>query len=186
MAHEGDVLEVLIADHREVEQMFSQIEQLPREDPKRRDIADDVIAELVRHSVAEETYVYPTYRQKLPDGDRLADEETAEHARAEQTMKDLEGLEAGDPRFETLMQTLMTNIRSHIAEEEGDAFPRLRAACTQEELDDLAKKVNAIKRVAPTRPHPSAPDKPLSHKLAGPALGLVDRVRDALSRRGSH
>jgi hemerythrin superfamily protein len=185
MAHEGDVIQVLVTDHREVEAMFGQLEQLPSTDPQRRDIVDDVIKELVRHSVAEEAYVYPAYREKLPDGDKLADQETAEHAAAERTMKELESLEPTDPRFDPLVRELMTSIRAHIDEEENEAFPRLRAASTPDELDALARKVNAIKRVAPTRPHPSVPDKPLVHKVLGPGAGLVDRIRDFISGRGS-
>ncbi len=185
MAHEGDVIQVLTTDHREVEQLFGQLEALPVSDPKRRDLADDVIKELVRHSVAEETYVYPAVRDKLPGGAAIADKETAEHAEAEQTMKDLDGVDPGDPRFDQLLGKLMAEIREHVADEEANLFPQLRAASTQAELDELAKKVNAIKAVAPTRPHPSAPDNALSHKLLGPATGLVDRVRDLFGRRGS-
>lgn len=185
MAHDGDVIQVLTTDHREVEQMFGQLEALPLTDPKRREIALDVIKELVQHSVAEETYVYPAVREKLAGGDAIADKETAEHAEAERTMKDLEGLEPGDPRFDQLLGKLMAEIREHVADEEANLFPQLRAASTQEELDALAKQVNAIKTVAPTRPHPSAPDHPISHKLLGPATGLVDRVRDLFSGRGS-
>lgn len=185
MAHDGDVIQVLTTDHREVEAMFGQLEALPVADPKRRDIAADLIKELVRHSVAEETYVYPAVRDKLPGGDAIADKETAEHAEAERTMKDLEGLEPGDPRFDQLLGKLMAEIREHVADEEANLFPQLRAASTQAELDELAKKVNTIKQVAPTRPHPSAPDSPISHKLLGPATGMVDRVRDLFSGRGS-
>src|SRR3954467_8832763 len=39
------------------------------------------------------------------------------------------------------------------------------------------------KKTAPTRPHPSAPDKPPANKLLAPGGGLVDRVRHALSGR---
>ncbi|WP_405427915.1 hypothetical protein [Micromonospora sp. NBC_00617] len=41
----------------------------------RRQLTDVVIAELVRHAVAEEAYVYPTARKALPDGDQIADHE---------------------------------------------------------------------------------------------------------------
>jgi hypothetical protein len=42
----------------------------------------------------------------------------------------------------------------------------------------------AMKKVAPTRPHPSAPDTPPLNKLAAPGAGLIDRIRDALSGHG--
>jgi hypothetical protein len=37
--------------------------------------------------------------------------------------------------------------------------------------------------MAPTHPHPSAPDKPPANKLLAPGAALVDRMRDALTGR---
>jgi hemerythrin superfamily protein len=182
--HEN-VIAVLTLDHREVEEMFAQLE-VPGLDPeKRRDIADDLIIELVRHSVAEEQYLYPAVRKALPDGDEIADTEISEHAEAERTMKELDGLDATDARFDPLVRQLMTEIRAHVADEEHSLFPRFAAACSDEDLRDLGAKVTAAKQVAPTRPHPSAPAKPPFNKIAGAGAGLIDRVRDALSGRGS-
>ena len=39
--------------------------------------------------------------------------------------------------------------------------------------------------MAPARPHPSAPDKPPANKIPGPGVGLVDRMRDALTGRNT-
>jgi hemerythrin superfamily protein len=180
-----NVIAVLTQDHREVEEMFAQLE-IPGLDPqKRRDIADDIIIELVRHSVAEEQFLYPAVRRALPDGDRIADKELRDHAEAERTMKELDGLDAAEARFDTLVSQLITEIRTHVLDEENSLFPRLAATCSADELQDLGRKVTAAKQVAPTRPHPGAPDRPPLNKLLGPGTGLVDRVRDALTSRGS-
>ena len=40
MAHGGDVIQELTADHREVDALFEQIEALPATDPQRRELAD--------------------------------------------------------------------------------------------------------------------------------------------------
>jgi hypothetical protein len=42
-----------------------------------------------------------------------------------------------------------------------------------------------VKKMAPTRPHPSAPDKPPANKILGPGAGLVDRLRDTLTGRST-
>ena len=49
----------------------------------------------------------------------------------------------------------------------------------------MATKVDAAKKVAPTRPHPAAPNNQLFHKLVGPGVGMVDRLRDALTKRST-
>ncbi|MET9323534.1 hemerythrin domain-containing protein [Streptomyces sp. NPDC003038] len=184
MGHGGDVIAELMTDHQEVEELFANIEELPSGDPRRKQYADQVTMELVRHSVAEEAYLYPAAREHLANGDSIADKELEDHAAAERTMKELEGCEADDPRFDELVMQLMTEIRAHVADEENDLFPRLRGACSPEVLESLGDKVRQAKKTAPTRPHPSAPDKPPANKLLAPGVGLVDRLRDAMTGRG--
>ncbi|MDT9682690.1 hemerythrin domain-containing protein [Streptomyces sp. TRM76323] len=184
MGHGGDVITELTTDHREVEELFARIEGLAPGDPERKRLADQVTMELVRHSVAEEEYLYPAVREHLSGGDALADKELEDHASAERTMKELEGCEADDTRFDVLVAQLMAEIREHVADEEANLLPRLREACSQEELDELGDKVRRAKKTAPTRPHPAAPDKPPANKLLAPGTGMVDRLRDALTGRG--
>lgn len=184
MAQGVDVIMELTSDHQEVEELFANIEELPAGDRQRKVYADQVTMELVRHSVAEEEYLYPTVREHIADGDALADRELEDHAEAERTMKDMEGCEADDPQFDMLVGKLMTEIRAHIVDEENNLFPRLREACSAEMLNDLGDKVRKAKKMAPTRPHPSAPHKPPANKLLAPGAGLVDRMRDAMSGRG--
>lgn len=178
-----DAIDILVADHREFETLFVELETRQGTLEHRRQLVDVVIAELVRHSVAEEAYVYPIARKALPDGDEIADREIAEHADAERTMKELESVEPSDPRFDELLAHLTTTIRHHVREEERELFPRLRAATAREELFEVADKVTAVKKFGPTRPHPGAPDHPPANRLLAPGTGLVDRLRDALSGR---
>ncbi|MET9514420.1 hemerythrin domain-containing protein [Streptomyces sp. NPDC002994] len=184
MGNGADVITELTTDHQEVEELFTNIEELPPGDRQRKVYADQVTMELVRHSVAEEAYLYPAVRKHVPDGDALADRELEDHAEAERTMKDMESCEADDPQFDMLVGKLMTEIRAHIMDEENNLFPRLRESCSAEMLNDLGDKVRQAKKMAPTRPHPSAPDKPPANKLLAPGAGLVDRMRDAMSGRG--
>ncbi|MFI0089376.1 hemerythrin domain-containing protein [Streptomyces bobili] len=184
MGHGGNVIDELVTDHREVEELFGKIEALPAGHKDRKMYADQVTMELVRHSVAEEAYLYPAVREHVAGGDALADKELEDHAKAEQIMKDLESCEADDPQFDRLVGMLMTEIREHVADEEGNLFPRLRSACPPDALGDLGDKVRMAKKTAPTRPHPSAPDKPPANKMLAPGVGMVDRMRDALSGRG--
>ncbi|MFD9394003.1 hemerythrin domain-containing protein [Streptomyces sp. NPDC060000] len=184
MGHGGNVIDELVTDHREVEGFFGRIEALPSGAKDRKLFADRATMELVRHSVAEEAYLYPAVREHLPGGEALADKELEDHARAEQIMKDLEGCHADDPEFDRLIGMLMGEIREHVADEEQNLFPRLRAVCSADALDDLGDKVRKAKKTAPTRPHPAAPDKPPANKMLAPGVGMVDRLRDALTGRG--
>ncbi len=184
MAHGGDIVMELTSDHREVEEFFGRLDALPSGHPDRKSLMEQVTIELVRHSVAEEEYLYPAVREHVSGGDALADKEIADHARVEETLKRLEGRDADDPQFDPLFLTLKTEVTSHVQDEEGNLFPKLMAACSQEALNHLGDKIRTAKKMAPTRPHPATPDTALANKLLAPGAGLVDRVRDFVTGRG--
>ena len=97
-----DVVDELTTDHREASALLDQI--LITSDPAaRRDMADTVITELVRHAVAEEMYVYPAIRDTFPNGSEVVEHDIEEHKELERTMKELEQCAADDPRFPTLV-----------------------------------------------------------------------------------
>jgi hemerythrin superfamily protein len=182
-----DVIEVLTHDHREVEQMFVQLEGLRgRTDDasrqQRKELVDNVIIELVRHSVAEETEVYPQVQAKVSAEE--AERAKHEHGEAEETMKALDGMDPDDPQFETQLETLMREIREHVAEEEGEIFPHMRTIFSEQELVDMAEKVQRVKKIAPTHPHPGVSHEKGPRMAAGPVAGLFDRMRDAVTGRG--
>jgi hypothetical protein len=60
---------------------------------------------------------------------------------------------------------------------------RLRSHIGNSELLELGEKVEAAKKLAPTRPHPMAPHSELFHKTIGPGVGMIDRLRDKLTGR---
>ncbi|NUP33965.1 MAG: hemerythrin domain-containing protein [Streptomycetaceae bacterium] len=181
--HGGNVITELTADHREVERMFRDLEIFA--DPgERRGLADRITIELVRHSVAEEQYLYPVVREHVAGGHALADKELADHAGVEKLLKELEGTPEDEPRFSELCRRLASEVRTHVADEEERLFPALAQYCDADLLDELGENVRSAKRRAPTRPHPSAPDTPPANKLLAPGVGLVDRARDLVSGRG--
>ncbi|WP_433167380.1 hemerythrin domain-containing protein [Kribbella sp. CA-247076] len=183
-SRDPDVIDVLTADHREVEILGDQV--VATSDPEeRRNLADQLIAELVRHAVAEEMYVYPAMRDHLPNGARAVEHDIEEHQELETLMKRLESARADSAEFESIVGNLRRVLRDHVQDEESSQFPQLRAHVPAATLVELKEMVELAKQVAPTRPHPAAPNAELFHKLVGPGVGLVDRLRDRLSGRPS-
>jgi hemerythrin-like domain-containing protein len=183
-----DVIEILEHDHREVEEMFSELETLRGEvtdeaKDRRKDLVDQVTIELVRHSVAEEVIVYPEVEDRVSSEE--AEHAREEHAEAEETLKRLEKLDADDPDFDDELATLMKEIRHHIEDEEGEMFAHMRQVIDSDELRKLGARVEAFKKVAPTRPHPNVPNTPLARVAAGPAASMLDRMRDLATGRGT-
>ena len=100
-------------------------------------------------------------------------------------MKQLEDLEPTDPQFDQLLRQLIEDVRHHVQDEENDLLPKLQSACSDQELRDLGEKVLRAKKMAPTRPHPGAPDKPPANLILGPGAGLIDKIRDGLGGRSN-
>jgi hypothetical protein len=183
-----DVIEILEHDHREVEDMFRELESLrgatsDEQLKRRKDLADQVTIELVRHSVAEEVLVYPKVEKQVSEEE--VEHARKEHAEAEETLKRMEKLDADDPGFDDELATLMGEIRHHIEDEEGEMFAHMRKVMDPDELRTLGSRVEAFKKVAPTRPHPNVPNTALARTAAGPAASLFDRLRDLATGRGT-
>ncbi len=179
-----DVVDVLTSDHRDFTALIGEIRSV--NDPMiKRDLTDTMISELVRHAVAEEMYVYPAMKKYLPDGEKAVEHDTGEHKELEVTMKKLEGAEVSSAEFASALQELDEILADHIQDEESEQFPELRRRIPGEELVGLAAKVETAKKLAPTRPHPGAPNNELFHKTVGAGVGLVDRLRDKLTGRAT-
>jgi hemerythrin superfamily protein len=183
-----NVIEVLEHDHREVEQIFTELESLrgaftEEAKARRKAVTEQVTLELVRHSVAEEVLVYPQVEKKVSAEE--AEHAREEHAEAEETLHRLEKLDADDPAFDDELAKLMGEIRHHIADEEGQMFAHMRQVIDFDELRKLGSRVEAFKKVAPTRPHSHVPNEALPRMAAGPAASLFDRMRDLATGRGT-
>ena len=184
-----DVVDLLSADHREFEAIFTQLEALigrtgPDDLRRKRELVDDVTIGLVKHSVAEETQVYPQVEKQVDQEE--ANHSKEEHAEAEETMKRLERMDPDDEGFDAALRELINEVRHHIEHEEGRMFTELRASFSREQLVEMAEKVEGVKKMAPTRPHPMTPNQPGIRKAVGPVASLLDHLRDAVSGRGKH
>ncbi|MEU7164020.1 hemerythrin domain-containing protein [Streptomyces morookaense] len=177
-----DAVELLEHDHRMVEQLFRDY-RAAASDAQRRAVVELLVRELSRHAALEELMVYPLAKRVLPDGEREIDEHLAEHGTVKKLLLALDRLGPGDERTDALMAELQQEVEHHVREEEGELLPRLREALEPEDLADMGRELDAAKHLAPTRPHPHAPDEPPALALAGPVAALYDRIRDRVQGR---
>ena len=186
-----DAITLLREDHRTVVELFQQIEGIPSDAPsdseqmkQRRALFEQVSEELSRHAMAEEELLYPLIRVKVPNGDQLADHALDEHQEVKETLARLEKMSLDNLDFEGEFRSLMTTIKDHVNEEESQLFPLLIEHVDRDALDALGTQLAAAKAMAPTRPHPNAPNRPPFNVLAGAGAAVVDRARDAITGHG--
>lgn len=182
---QNDLITALTMDHRAVEGVFDELQQRDGGPQRRRDLADHMTAELMRHTVAAEQFLYPATRRSVPDGDRIVDRVIHENGRVEQLLDELSGVKANSARFDELVDSVVEQTRHHVEDEENNLFPGLRSALSANELSGLGEKIERTKQIAPTRPHPSTSKQPPANLVVASGAGLVDKIRDGLTGRAS-
>ena len=188
----ADVFEVLGQDHQEVKRMLAELEKGPTAATGasgnhlalRKKMVEQLVIEESKHEALEEMYFWPAVRDKLADGDQLADTATGQEQEGKEVLAKLDKLEADQPEFEQLVSTFIAAGREHIGDEEGQVWPQLRSQLTPDEARSIGEKIAEGKKTAPTRPHPHTPASPGVLKGAGPAVAAADRARDAATGRG--
>ena len=138
-------LELLMSDHRKVEDLFEQFEQEKDSDEgTRREIAQQICAELTIHAQVEEELFYPWLREQLEDDDmEMVEEAQVEHNTAKDLIAQIEGATDIDEVFNAKVKVLGEYIKHHVQEEENEIFPEVRDQ--QEELDELGQEMSARK-----------------------------------------
>jgi hemerythrin superfamily protein len=176
-----DALSLLKNDHRAVEQLFEQFDELtPRATKTGAKLRDKILRELSIHASIEQEVLYPVIREMEPDLEPMVLEALQEHEIAERLLADVEKLDAEDKWFRPKMNVLIENVRHHVKEEEKELFPQVRQALDRQQLVELGDAMAKAKKTAPTRPHPHAPNEPPFNTMGDLALGVVDRLRETV------
>lgn len=177
MAEQGDVVDLLLAQHAQIEELFHQVVAAPG--PQRREHFEKLVRLLAVHETAEEEVVHPVARRNIDAGEDVIEARLAEEREAKELLAALyeQGVEA--PDFAERLLALRDEVLQHAKREERYEFYHLRQHLDAESGRRLAAAVRAAEAFAPTRPHPGAESAPANLAM-GPMLAVVDRVRDAM------
>ena len=178
----SDAITQLKDDHEKVEKLFKKYEDTTSRATKtRRKLVDQMIQELSVHAAIEEQVFYPISRALGDEAQDQTLEGLEEHHLVKITLAELQKMDPDDERFHAKVTVLMEHVRHHVEEEEQDLFPLMREAFGRNDMSDLGEALDQARKVAPTRPHPAAPDAPPANLVTGLVAGIVDRIRDKLS-----
>jgi len=187
-----DAFEVLRADHAAVEQMLAALANSPGYSAgagstvlaARKEVARRLVIDSSQHEAAEEQYFWPTVRERLANGGDLADHAIAQEQEAKEALARLDKLDADGDEFDQVVAAYIPAARQHIEFEETRVWPGMRDALKPAEAQELGEKLSKAKEMGPTRPHPHTPASPGVLKTAGPAVAVMDKLRDAVTGRG--
>ena len=129
-AREGlDAIELLKQDHRTVEDLFKQFEDLEDDDEDAAaEIIESACAELQIHDKIETEIFYPAVREQAEEEEveDLLDEAEVEHEGVRELIEKIEAMEWEDEKLHAHFTVLSEYVKHHVKEEEQEMFPKLK------------------------------------------------------------
>jgi hemerythrin superfamily protein len=174
----GSVLVRQRDDHIELDHLLKELDGTTG--PAQREVLTRIDRLVFSHAFAEETVLWPVLRRVLPDGDALTLQVEKEHQEVNELVSALEADGPDDPRRPARLARLVEVLREDVRDEEDVLFPRLQEAVPADELRRLGRRWDLMRRISPTRPHPTVSRRPPGNALSGLPLSVLDRTRDAV------
>jgi hemerythrin superfamily protein len=133
-------IDLLKKQHKEVKALFKKIEKT-EDTRQRRQLMNEISSALEAHAAIEEEMFYPAVKEL---GTKKAEEMVAEafeeHHVVKLVLADLPNVSPDDERFEAKMTVLSELVEHHVEEEEKEMF-KLAGKIEDEELEDLAERM---------------------------------------------
>ncbi len=172
-----DIISKVTQDHRELETYFKNYKAAKSEEDSYKWF-NLFVWEISRHSVAEEQILYQLLEAQGDKGKKLAQKSREDHREMKKALEDLR--QEKDPKkFDEKFKDAFKDLEKHLSYEEKEDLPFLKEKLSEKELIAAGKAFTMKEKLAPTRPHPSVPDKPAALELAlGLMIAPVDKFRD--------
>jgi hemerythrin superfamily protein len=174
----GSVLVRQRNDHIELDRLLKELDGATGS--AQQEVLNRIDRLVFSHAFAEETVLWPVLRRVLPDGDALTLRVEKEHQEVNELVSALEADGSDDPRRPARLARLVEVLREDVRDEEDVLLPRLQEAVSADELRRLGRRWELMRRLSPTRPHPTVSRRPPGNALSGLPLSVLDRTRDAV------
>jgi hemerythrin superfamily protein len=175
---EHTVTELLHAQHQMIRDLFEQVAGSIGNE--RRDAFDDLRSILAVHETGEEQVVHPVVRRLGGRAEEAVVARLEEEDQAKRMLAELEKVGPDGDGFAEMFEPFQDAVLQHAQAEEDTVFNFLDEAVDEDKLRNMATALLVAERMAPTHPHPHAPEGALGNMLTGPFIAMADRVRDAL------
>jgi hemerythrin-like domain-containing protein len=144
-----NALDMLKADHDEVRELLTKLEDTTSRSVKgRQDLLDKIATELSIHTRLEEEIFYPAFKDangKL--NEQMYFEAREEHRAVEELiLPDLKKTKPDSESFSGRAKVLKELVEHHAREEEEEMFPQARKALSSQELNELGERMAERKR----------------------------------------
>jgi hemerythrin superfamily protein len=139
-----DAIAMLKADHRQVEEWFSQFDKTHGQS-KKQQLVDNICDALTVHTTIEEEIFYPAFIEATADKD-THHEAVVEHAAAKTLIAEIQGMAASDDYLDAKVTVLSEMIKHHVKEEEQPGGMFAEARKSEMDLQLLGDQLSARKK----------------------------------------
>jgi hemerythrin superfamily protein len=140
----ADVVDVLIAQHALVEDLFRETLTATGEAKQQR--FDELVRVLELHEAAEQEAVHPLARDRI-DSPAIVDDRLGEEELATRLIAELVQLGANADGFDSALAELRIAVLTHARHEERYEFPQLRHTVPAAELVSMVAAVRAAEGI---------------------------------------
>jgi hypothetical protein len=141
-----NAIDLLTRDHKHLKTLLARAVTAQGEE-RREELIETLRSELVAHERMEEEVFYPPLRDNKKTHDIVL-EGYQEHHVADLILDELLELPADSEMWQPKVKVLQENIEHHIEEEEGEMFKKARSILSDEELEQLGTRMEAVKKEA--------------------------------------
>jgi hemerythrin superfamily protein len=176
----GDVVDLIMQDHREVERLFGELKSHPEKRPL---LVPVLVMMLTAHSRAEEAEVYPAARDRAGQTDEVAHSQE-EHLQAELLLARLADIGTQSKKFDRVLAKLIDVVNHHVAEEESTVLPGIREQLSHQQRMKLARAfVTSRRDHMGDRPGQARKEHLLTQAHNAGLTGLSGMSKDELAKQ---
>jgi hemerythrin superfamily protein len=169
-----DAIALLKADHRQVEEWFSQFEK-SNSSSRKQDLAQKICMALKAHTMIEEEIFYPAFLEATEEED-IHHEAEVEHDGAKKLIAQIESSGPDDEYFDARVTVLSEMIKHHVKEEEKRDGMFAKARQADMDLTVLGEQLAARKAQVMSGEQASGDS---ASRSASMSRGAMSREREA-------
>lgn len=173
-----DVVKFLRDQHNLIKDLFEEVFSASTDEAREKAFIE-LRQLLAVHETAEEMVVHPRVRREVPDAEEIVDARLNEEHEAKEQLSKLEGMDIGSKDFITELTKFREAVLDHAEHEEQEEFNKLQRKLDSDDLERMAKAVQAAEAIAPTRPHAGV-ESAAANFAIGPFASMLDRARDLI------
>ncbi len=136
-----DAIALLKADHKEVDELFTEFAGT-KSAAKKKALVEKICIALSVHAQVEEEIFYPAVKDALEDTE-LVPEASVEHATMKDLISQVQGVEPDGEMYDAKVMVLCEYVKHHVKEEQTQMFPKAKGADL--DMQDLGEQLQSRK-----------------------------------------